>query len=85
MQPHERLAMANVEASLRSLLNDPTVASYRRPESSKETYAPPPELLGFERINGDVVARVKNGSTGQIIMIGLDSFGQLAPRHYYGS
>lgn len=72
----------DVEASIRSLLNDPTVASFRRPESDKEAYAPPPELVGFERINGDVVARVKNASTGQIITIGLDSFGHLTPRHY---
>lgn len=72
----------DVEASIRSLLNDPTLATYRRPESAEEAYAPPPKLLGFERINGAVVARVKNASTGQIIMIGLDSFGHLTPRHY---
>ncbi len=74
----------STEARLLARLEDPDVAFYRQPRSKNERYATPPTFIAFERINGGVVARVRNPSTGRNVLIGLDSFGNLVPRHVFG-
>ncbi len=76
-------SLTDIEDRIRSLLNDPNVACLRNTESVGERYAPPPKLLCFEHINGEVIAKIENTAVGGTVRMALDCFGRLSPRHSF--
>lgn len=62
------------EAKFLSLLDMPGVAVHWK------GFTLSPKLIGFEKLNGEVVARIRNEASGRTIVMAIDSFGQLTPR-----